>query len=64
LGSLPKKGGKKNPGINLGQPALKGQKKKNLGINRGQPARKGRKKKTLVLTNGSCCAETDLDFKT
>jgi hypothetical protein len=40
---------KKNPGINPGQPAGKGQKKKqkkkNLGINPWQPAGKGRGKK-------------------
>ncbi len=54
---------RKNPGINLGQPAGKGwkkTKKKNPGNNPGQPARKGRgkKKKTLVLTLGRSGAYT------
>jgi hypothetical protein len=40
LGNPPEKGGKKNPGINPGQPVGKGRKKK-------------KKKKTLVLTLGS-----------
>jgi hypothetical protein len=36
MGSPPEKGGKKNPGINPGQPAGKGRGKKNPGINPGQ----------------------------
>jgi hypothetical protein len=45
-----KKKNQKNPGINPGQPAGKGQKRK-----------KKKKKKTLVLTLGS---PSDLDFRT
>ncbi len=36
---------KKNPGINLGQPAGKGQEKKTLVLTLGSPPEKGEKKK-------------------
>jgi hypothetical protein len=55
LGSSPKKGGKKNPGINLGQRHLKYIEASST--IHSKPAGKGRKKKgnkkTLVLTLGS-----------
>jgi hypothetical protein len=41
LGSLPKKGEKKKPGINPGQPARKGRKKKTLVLTLGSPLEKG-----------------------